>query len=467
MVTQANPIDETLQDAERAMRGYSGHDVPDDKLLRDCVHCGMCLPTCPTYRLTGSEASSPRGRLWMMRSVADGRMDLLDPEFDEQMYQCLNCRACEAVCPSGVQYGPLVEAARAQLEQHRPRPLWQRAVRTVAMRVPFDDVRRMRVGVNGLRLYQKSGLAALVRRVGVLRLLGLETLEAMLPPLMERALVSGRESWLPEGAPTRAHLFNGCVMSTVFSHVNRAAGRSLAHNGYATDVPVRQQCCGALYVHAGMMNEARRLAKTNIKAFEAAGSGPIVITAAGCGAALKEYGHLLAEDPAWRDRAVAFAERVVDFTELLGTGQLASPGDDVKRNVSYQEPCHLAHAQRVTVQPRSILQAIPGLELTEMRESSLCCGSAGIYNIIRREMADALGDRKAEAIRDTGVHAVVTANPGCHMQLRTSLRRNEIQTEVLHIAEVLDEAYGGEQAARMGTWAFRREATTAQAPGEV
>lgn len=437
--------------------GFSGKDVPDDDLLHDCVHCGMCLPTCPTYRLTGSEASSPRGRLWMMRAVGEGRLDLLDSEFDEQMYQCLNCRACEAVCPSGVQYGPLVEAARSQLEQHRPRPLWQRIARTVGMRVPFDDVRRMRLMVGGLRLYQKSGLSALLRRTGVLRLLRLETLEAMVPPLEEPALISGTETWRPDDAPDRAHLFNGCVMSTVFPNVNRATGRSLAHNGYATDVPAGQQCCGALFVHAGMMNEARRLARINIEAFEAAGEGPVVVTAAGCGAALKEYDHLLKDDTSYSVRAKAFSDRVVDVSELLGGSELAQPSDDVKLDVTYQEPCHLAHAQRITQQPRNILGAIPGLELTEMRESSLCCGSAGIYNIIRREMADDLGDRKAEAIRDTGVKTVITANPGCHMQLRTSLRRNAVETEVLHIAQVLDRAYGGRESAERGDWAFRRD----------
>ena len=462
MATQASSIHQTLAEAERTLRGYSGHDVPDDKLLQDCVHCGMCLPTCPTYRLTGSEASSPRGRLWMMKAVADDRMDLLDPAFDEQMYQCLNCRACEAVCPSGVQYGPLVEAARSQLEQHRPRPAWQRVARTVAMRFPFDDIRRMRLMVNGLRLYQKSGLSALLRKTGALRLMRLETLEAMVPPLQEKALVSGTESWMPSNAPSRAHLFNGCVMSTVFSDVNRATGRSLAHNGYATDVPERQQCCGALFVHAGMMDEARKLARTNIDAFERAGDGAVVVNAAGCGAALKEYDHLLKDDPAYRERATAFSERVVDVSELLGTPNLVPPGENVELNVTYQEPCHLAHAQRITTQPRTILGAIPGLSLTEMRESSLCCGSAGIYNIIRREMADDLGDRKAGAIRDTGVKTVITANPGCHMQLRTSLRRNKIDSEVRHIAQVLDEAYGGESAARRDDWAFRR--TSSQTP---
>jgi glycolate oxidase iron-sulfur subunit len=378
------------------------------------------------------------------------------------MYQCLNCRACEAVCPSGVQYGPLVEAARAQLEQHRPRPLWQRAARLVGMRLPFDDIRRMRAMVGGLRLYQRIGLSDLLRRTGVLRVLRLDTLEAMVPPLDVPALVSGTESWRPADAPKQAHLFNGCVMSTVFPDVNRAAGRSLAHNGYATDVPARQQCCGALFVHAGMMNEARRLARINIEAFDAAGEGRVVVTAAGCGAALKEYGHLLKDDPDWADRATAFSERVVDVTELLGTADLVQPGESVRLDVTYQEPCHLAHAQRISAQPRSILRSIPGLELIEMRESSLCCGSAGVYNIIRREMADDLGDRKAASIRDTGARTVITANPGCHMQLRTSLRRNGVDAQVLHIAQVLDEAYGGKATADRGDWAFRRQAADGQ-----
>ncbi|MEJ7838597.1 MAG: 4Fe-4S dicluster domain-containing protein, partial [Thermomicrobiales bacterium] len=193
-----------------------------------CVHCGMCLPTCPTYRLTGQEASSPRGRLWLMRAVGEGTLDLLDPEFDEQMYQCLNCRACEAVCPSGVQYGPLVEASRAQLEQHRPRPLHSRLIRKYALSAPFMDIRRFRASVNVLRLYQRTRLNQLVRRIGILRVLRLETLEAMLPTIVESPLVSGTESWSAKTVSGRAQLFNGCVMSTVFSNVNRAAGRVMA-----------------------------------------------------------------------------------------------------------------------------------------------------------------------------------------------------------------------------------------------
>ena len=426
--------------------GYAGHDVPDDDLLRACVHCGMCLPSCPTYRLTGQEASSPRGRLWLMRAVADGRLALLDPIFDEQMYQCLNCRACEAVCPSGVHYGPLVEAARAQLEQHRPRPARERLLRRVLMGWLFGDAKRLRTAVGGLRLYQRTGLASLVRRSGVLKRLKMDELEAMMPPVSRRSLVPGRERWRPKRAERSARLFNGCVMGTIFADTNRAAARVMAHNGTAVDLPVGQQCCGALHVHAGMMDEARALARRNIEAFEPSGDDPIVVTAAGCGANLKEYGHLLKDDPAYAERAERFSARVRDVTEYLAALDLHPPARAVNETVTYQEPCHLAHAQRITAQPRKLLNAVPGLTLVEMRESSLCCGSAGIYNLIRREMAEDLGDRKARHVIATPATTVATANPGCAMQLRASLRRNGSKTRVRHIVEVLDEAYGGDRS---------------------
>jgi glycolate oxidase iron-sulfur subunit len=299
----------------------------------------------------------------------------------------------------------------------------------------------MRAMVNGLRLYQRTGLGAGLRKIGILRLLRLETLEAMLPPISEPPLISGKESWSPVQVEDRVDLFNGCVMSTVFSNVNRATGRVLSHNHVAMDVPSTQQCCGALHVHSGMMDEARKLARTNIEAFE--GDKPIVVTAAGCGAALKEYDFLLKDDPDYAERAKDFSGRVQDISEYLGARDLVPPTHHVTGTVTYQEPCHLAHAQRITAQPRKLLAQVPGLELTEMKESSLCCGSAGIYNIIRKQMADDLGDRKAENIVATSAGSVVTANPGCHMQLRTSLKRNGSDIPVRHIVEILDEAYGG------------------------
>jgi glycolate oxidase iron-sulfur subunit len=431
--------------------GFSGPDIPEDDLLRACVHCGMCLSSCPTYRLTGQEMSSPRGRLWLMRAVADDRLDLLDPLFDEQMYQCLNCRACEAVCPSGVHYGPLVEASRAQLEQHRPRSLPVNLMRRVGLEWLFADNRRLRRLVGLLRLSQRSGLSALARKLGLLDLMGMEDLEALTPRISRRALEPGNERWeAGEGVSDKgsARLFNGCVMGTVFANTNRAAARVVARNGADVDVPVGQQCCGALHVHAGMMEEARVLARQNIEAFERSGDDPIIVTAAGCGAALKEYGYLLKDDPEYADRASRFSTRVRDFTEYLGARQLVPPTHPVRRTVTYQEPCHLAHAQRITQQPRDLMKAIPGLQLVEMKESSLCCGSAGIYNIIREEMANELGDRKALHAMETPAIEVITANPGCQMQVGASLRRNGSTARVRHIADLLDESYGGAKTKR-------------------
>ena len=426
---------------------FSGPDTPDEELLRACVHCGMCLSSCPTYRLTGQEASSPRGRLWLMSAVADGRMEVLDPLFEEQMYQCLNCRACEAVCPSGVQYGPLVEASRAQIEQRRSYSLPEKAIRETAMDWLFADAPRMRGAVGLLRFYQRSGAQKLVRKSGIIGALGMADMEDLLPPISRKSLIPGDERWEADpvdGAePRRAHLFNGCMMGTAFANTNRAACRCMARNGSDVDVPIGQQCCGALAVHAGMMEEARTLARQNIDAFEAAGEGAVVVTAAGCGAALKEYGHLLKDDPAYHERAEAFAERVRDVHEYLTEREIVPPPLAVRRTVTYQEPCHLAHAQRITAQPRKLLNAIEGLELVEMRESSLCCGSAGIYNIIRPQMAEELGDRKARNVLETPATEVITANPGCAMQMRASLARNGSSARVRYLVEVLDEAYGG------------------------
>lgn len=436
----------------RRLGGFSGVDIPELDLLRACVHCGMCLSSCPTYRLTGQEMSSPRGRLWMMNAVAEGRLDLLDPVFEEQMYQCLNCRACEAVCPSGVHYGPLVEASRAQLEQHRPRPMWQRALRKATLGWLFDDLARLRGLVAIVKLYQRTGVAWAARRSGMLRILGMDDLETMMPPISRRFIVPGTERWRPEQPVRAVQLFNGCVMGTVFADTNRAAARVMAHNGAEVSVPVGQQCCGALQVHSGMFEEARALARRNIEAFETAGDEPVVVTAAGCGAALKEYGYLLKHDSVYAERAKRFSARVQDVTEYLAKLPLAPPRRPVNRTVTYQEPCHLAHAQRITAQPRKLLAAVPGLRLIEMRESSLCCGSAGIYNLLRPGMANELGERKVCHILETGAAEVVTSNPGCAMQLRAALQRRGSSMPVRYVVEILDEAYGGEGSVREERW---------------
>jgi glycolate oxidase iron-sulfur subunit len=398
----------------------------------------------------------------MMSAVAERRLELLDPAFDEQMYQCLNCRACEAVCPSGVQYGPLVEAARSQLEQHRPRPLSHRLVRKLTLGWLFADARRFRGFIGITRLYKRSGLSALARRAGALRVLGLAEAEAMVPPLKSKSLLPGTESWWPDTQLRHAVLFNGCIMGAAFGDVNRAACRVMAHNGVAVDVPVNQQCCGALQVHSGMTDEARALARQNLEAFAESGDDEVIVTAAGCGAALKEYGHLLADDPIYGARASAFSRRVRDVTEFLASEELVPPTHSVRRTVTYQEPCHLAHAQRITNQPRQLLQAVPALELREMHESSLCCGSAGIYNLLRKDFANQLGDRKAAHTVDTGAQTVVTANPGCYLQLRSSLQRNGANIDVRYLVEILDEAYGGPDAT---DWAIDRQPARSRLEG--
>ena len=391
--------------------GFSGSDIPEDDLLRACVHCGMCLSSCPTYRLTGQEMSSPRGRLWLMRAVADERLDLLDPLFDEQMYQCLNCRACEAVCPSGVHYGPLVEASRAQLEQHRPRPLPERALRRAGLDWLFADSRRLRLLVRMLRLSEKSGLTALARKTGLLKLLGMEELQALTPEISRRPLVPGNERWPADPVDNEsraARLFNGCIMGTVFANTNRAAARVMARNGADVDVPVEQQCCGALHVHAGMMDEARVLARKNIDAFAAIRRRPDHrhrrrLRRRAQGVWLPAEGRSrLRRARAAIQRSRARFHRVSRRARARAADQTRSTHGDLPGAVSSRpRPAHQPPATRLDEgDPRARAGRDEG-------KSSLCCGSAGIYNIIREEMANELGDRKA-------LHAMETAGDRGH-----------------------------------------------------
>lgn len=433
-----------------AVRGFAGSDQPSDDILKRCIRCGLCLPTCPTYVETLREPSSPRGRIRLISAVAEGSLDINSPGFVEQMYQCLDCRACEAVCPSGVEYGQLVETARAQIERVRQRPLWQRLGRLAIFEGLFGDLRRFRAASALLRFYQRSGVRRLARASGMLTLLGLREMEKLLPDLPERFVTPSDEVYAPVADMTRqgrVALFAGCIMSTAFAETDRATIRVLTMNGFEVVIPKGQQCCGALTVHSGEMDAARALACANIAAFERSGADYIVVNAAGCGAELKEYGRLMAQEPAWADRAAQFAAKIRDITELLGEvearGQLNTNFSPLPLRVTYQEACHLAHAQRISQQPRRLLRAIPGVELIEMQEASLCCGSAGVYNITRPAMANSLGDRKAGHIRATEAQAVVTANPGCYLQLRASLQRADVQMRVVHIVDLLDAAYRG------------------------
>lgn len=417
----------------------------DQKIIDSCVRCGLCLTSCPTYVEKGIETSSPRGRIALLNAVNKGKLDLLDPGVVGQMYECLDCRACEAVCPSGVEYGKLVESARSQIEEARAPEysLKTKLARLVGLRGLFGHRSLFFAFAALMVAYQRSGLQWLARRSGILKVLRLADTEAMLPPVDWPFFQTGKESWTAQGEERqRVALFAGCIMSTAFAEIDRATGRVLARNGCTVENPPGQWCCGALHVHAGDAEGAKKLARQNIAAFEKSEAKFIIVNAAGCGAALKEYGHLLHEEPEWAGRAQKFANKVRDVTEYLGQiGLSATPGP-LSIEVTYQEPCHLAHAQRISSQPRRLLRSIPGLKLKEMEEPALCCGSAGIYNLLNPPMATKLVERKLNNALATQAEVLCTANPGCHVQLQAGLERRGEKMRVRHIVELLDEAYG-------------------------
>ena len=426
----------------RAGPGFAAPDIPSDRILQTCVHCGLCLPHCPTYRELYVEPSSPRGRIHLIRQVADGRIGVDSAVFREQMYQCLDCRACEAVCPSGVQYGQLVEAARAQIERTTERKWSQRLLRRVVFGGLFASMPRFRRFAAVLRLYQRTGLQRLARATGLLRFFGLAERERMLPPIDRQFLVPTGQTWAPAGtAQRRVALFAGCIMSTAYAEIDRATARVLAANGCEVVAPPGQGCCGALHVHAGLLDDGRALMRRNVEAFEGLDVDAIIVNAAGCGAALKEYGHLLADDATYAERAAAVAGKVKDVTEYLASIGLTPPAGPLDLRVTYQEPCHLVHAQGVKAQPRQLLHSIPGVQLVEMAEADLCCGSAGIYNLTNPGLSGDLRRRKVANVLAAEPGVVVSANPGCMLQLQAGLAEAGSSVRVRHIVELLDEAY--------------------------
>lgn len=408
-----------------------------------CVRCGLCLTSCPTYVLTLHEAEGPRGRIAMARALAEGHLTVT-PDLVAHELNCLVCEACTAICPAGVHMEPIQVALRATLAAGRHEPWWRRLTRALAYRAALADMRRLRRGVRLLWLAQRLGLVWLARRSGLLRLHGLSRAAAMLPPLPRRFLVPRGETYpaLNGGeAPQRVLFFAGCVMSTMLAEIDRASIRVLQRAGCTVVNPAGQGCCGALHAHDGDLETARALARQTIAAF--AGEEPVIVNSAGCGAMLKGYAHLLRDDPAWAERAAAFAARVRDFTEFLA--ERPPPlRREVRAVATYQDPCHLLHAQRISRQPRELLRAVPGLELKEMGDGGLCCGSAGVYNLTHPKQARRLGEQKVAQALATGARVLITANPGCLLHLRALLAEQGHTMRVRHIAEVLDEATAGE-----------------------
>jgi glycolate oxidase iron-sulfur subunit len=410
-----------------------------------CVHCGFCLPVCPTYTELGIEDDSPRGRLYLIRNLVSGKLEPT-PKVLEHLDLCLGCRACESACPSGVKYGVIIEDARANLEQTRQRGFWDQQLRRFFLRGVFPKPGRLRLLARAMRVSQSLGLDRAAIKLGLVR--GRMALMAGTAHVPRQFASDVLPAFVPASGKRRYKVafVQGCVTDVLFGATNVATVRVLAANGCDVFMPAAQTCCGALASHFGDLEQARRQARQNIDAFLATGAEYIIINAAGCGAALKEYHRLLAEDAEYAERSKQFVAKVRDISEFLASIELVLPTQTVPLKVAYQDACHLAHGQGIRLQPRKVLSLIPGLELVELQESDTCCGSAGIYNIVQPEMADALLRRKMNNIAATGARAVASANAGCIMQLRLGVRQYGPQVEVLHVVDLLDRAYGANGA---------------------
>jgi glycolate oxidase iron-sulfur subunit len=406
--------------------------------LDACVHCGFCLQACPTYVNLEDENDSPRGRLVLMRRLLDGDVALDDAVVGKHLDRCLGCRACETACPSGVPYGDLLEATRATMAPVRGIPVVARLVLGV-----FKHTAMLRAVLFGARAFRATGLPRVLARVLPKRLaFPMAMLASTSPvPLPVAPRQAPADSGRPDTPRDTVTCLTGCVMDGLFGHINEATQRVLEHNGYVVLTTAAQHCCGALHAHAGDAATARELARRNIAAFEASGSSAIAVNAAGCGAMVKQYGHLLQDDPAWAARARAVASRARDVSELLAA---AGPrvGAAILARVTHDPPCHQMHAQRVVRQPLAVLAAIPGLDLVPLEDADQCCGSAGIYNLVEPDTSDAVLAPKLERIAATRAPIVATGNPGCMMQLGAGLMQSGSTARVVHPVELLDASYG-------------------------
>ena len=423
---------------------FTGPDAPDRRMIQRCIHCGSCVTSCPTFTLLGSEMDSPRGRIYIMRLVAEGEM-APDESVIKHLDRCLDCRACETACPSGVPYGSLIEAAREGLEKIRKRSLPVRVFRRFLFRWLLPNRTLLRLAGAAVRLYQATFLKSLVRVLGLLPR-KLAELEPMMP---EAPPVSSMRALPAEVAPVgeekhRVAFFGGCIQSILFGDVNRAAVRALAANGARVAFPAAQTCCGALQAHAGDREAARILARRNIDAIDAAGFDAVVLAGAGCAAMLHEYGALLAEDPVYASRAAAFSKKAMDATVFLSRTGVRPAHHPSPRKITYHHPCHLFHALRVRREPLEVLAAIRNLEIAPLEESEWCCGSAGSYNLTHTEISMGLLERKMGHVKDSGASVVCTGNPGCQIQIAFGARERNMDLRVAHPLILLDEAYEAE-----------------------
>lgn len=406
-------------------------DRPVQADLDKCVHCGLCLNACPTYRELGVEMDSPRGRIYQMNAVANGAP--ITPEYVRHIDLCLACRGCETACPSGVPYGRIVESARAQLEPHRKRSIIARAVRSFALKRLIPSRRLLAAFGSALYMYQASGLQKLVRAAGILRNFESLTPDAEAPFFFRNI----GQTYPAEGTERyRVAFLAGCIANVAFARLNEATIRVLQKNGCTVVVPEAQTCCGALHLHSGMLADAKEVARRNIEALKTDSFDAIITNAAGCGSTLKEYGQLFGDEA-----AEAFAGKVRDITEFLAGIELNTGMRPIDATVTYQDSCHLAHGQKIREAPRRLLKAIPGLTFRDMPMADLCCGSAGIYNVVENDMAMQILERKMKYVNTVQPQIIATANPGCLLQLRAGVLLHGQGQRVVHVVELLDEAY--------------------------
>lgn len=431
-----------------ALQGFDATHPPDPKLIDACVHCGFCLSTCPSYRVLGKENDSPRGRIYLMDAINEGQAPL-SPASVQHFDSCLGCLACVTTCPSGVQYDQLIAATRPQVERNHPRHLGDRLYRQLIFSLfPYPD--RLRLLLAPLGIYQKLGVSRLIRATGLLQRVSprLAAMESLLPQVTAQSFQDSLPAIVPAQGKKRYRvgLILGCVQRLFFSNVNEATARVLSANGCEVVIPKSQGCCAALPQHQGQTDQAQALARQMIDAFADTQVDAIIINAAGCGHTLKEYDHILQDDPVYRDRAKAFTHQVKDIQEFLGAIEWTAalqPLQDEPLTLVYQDACHLLHGQKISLQPRQLLRKIPGVTVREPIDAALCCGSAGVYNMLQPEVAEELGQQKVSNLLNTGATLIASSNPGCSLQLLKHLELQNQSVPVMHPIQLLDYSIRG------------------------